>query len=129
MFVGVSTPRLAALSAAGQAPPALVPIRMLVDTGASNTNLCDSVIQKLSIAPTGAVQVHTPSTGNAPVAMDQYDVNLYINLPGLVHTIPTIPIICANFASQGIHGLIGRDILASTTLIYHGPLKIFTLNF
>lgn len=64
--------------------------------------------------------------------MDQYDVNLYFvfSNPGSApYTIPTVPIICADFQSQGIHGLLGRDILARASLSYHGEHNFCVLNF
>jgi len=67
--------------------------------------------------------------------MDQYDVNFYLNLPHAsgvqanMHVIQNTPVICADFKAQGIQGLIGRDILSNSTLIYHGYMQLFTLSF
>lgn len=68
--------------------------------------------------------------------MDQYDVCFYLGFTPTVlgvvppiHTIPNVPVTCSNFTSQGIQGLIGRDILANATLIYHGHMNMFTLSF
>lgn len=135
LMVGVSSPRYEAMKKAGLPDPPLIKARMLVDTGASQTNVCTSIIQQLGISPTGQVMMHTPSTGTTPVAMDQYDVNFYINLPhasalqNSMHVVPTIPVTSSNFSAQGIDGLIGRDILESATLVYHGHIKLFTLSF
>lgn len=132
VFVGVSAPRSKALQDAGQPVPGIVNARMLIDTGASSTNICSSVIQRLSLVPTGQAMVLTPSTGTAAVTMDQYDVNLYFPYPQAStppHVIRTIPIICADFTAQGIHGLIGRDILARSNMFYNGDLQLCTLNF
>lgn len=136
VFVGVSGARLSAIRAAGQPDPPLVRARMLVDTGASTTNVCQSVIGQLNIAPTGQVPVFTPSTGNTPVLMNQYDVNFYLGFTPTVlgvlppgHTIPNVPVTCANFTAQGIQGLVGRDILQNATFVYHGHMNLFTLSF
>lgn len=132
VMVGVSSPRLAALKNAGISPPALIQARMLIDTGASSTNICGSVMKHLNLAATGQTMVLTPSTGMTPVAMDQYDVNLYFPFATAgtnPHAIRTIPIICADFTAQGIHGLIGRDILERASIFYNGDLQLCTLNF
>ncbi|HBN9840095.1 TPA: hypothetical protein L3922_004686 [Pseudomonas aeruginosa] len=132
LYVGVSSARLTAIRSAGQPDPALERVRLLIDTGASNTNICTSVIQKFNMPPTGSVPVYTPSTGSTPFMMDQYDVNLYftftqINTPA--HVITTIPITCTDFQAQGIHGLLGRDILSKAGLSYHGEMNLCVLSF
>ena len=136
VFVGVSQARLNAIRAAGQPDPQVERARLLVDTGASNTNICVSVIGRLGITATGQVPVNTPSTDGVPVFMDQYDVNLYFIFAGTAgptsggsHTIPTIPITCANFQNTGIQGLLGRDILSKTSLVYLGDINVCSLNF
>lgn len=137
-FVGISNARAAALSVQGQAQPAPIPCRLLIDTGASNTNICHSVIAKLPLTATGSIPVHTPSTGNAPVSMDQYDVNIYIPMnqaqigapPATsVHLLPNLPVIATDFAAQGFHGLLGRDALQSASFSYHGHIGLCSLSF
>ncbi len=131
-FVGISNARLQALLAAGIVPPPPQPVRLLIDTGASMTNVCSSVMANLGMSPTGQINVLTPSTGGTPVQMDTYDVNLYFGFPGRnipVHTVPTVPIVCTDFQAQGIQGLIGRDILQKSVLIYNGEVGISTLSF
>lgn len=132
LFVGVSSARLMAMRAAGLPDPVLQPVRLLIDTGASSTNICSSIMAKMGMPPTGQVPVFTPSTGGVPVFMDQYDVNLYFTFAQQsqpVHIVPTVPIICADFQAQGIHGLIGRDILGKAGFVYHGDIQLCVLNF
>lgn len=134
-FIGVSGPRLAALTAASQPVPSPVPIRALVDTGASCTCIDPSVLQSLGLQPTGTVSVNTPSTGATPHTADQYDVGLVIppgNIPPGAQPLhfPTIPVVAAELlAGQGFHALIGRDILDQCVLIYNGGIGAFTLAF
>lgn len=132
-FVGVSEGRRLALTAANQPIPNPVPIRALVDTGASGTCLDPVVLTGLGLNPTGSVTVNTPSTGSQPHVADQYDVSLFVpgSLPTHVPlTINTIPVICAELLQQqGFHALIGRDILSQCVLIYLGAVGAFTLAF
>jgi hypothetical protein len=132
----VSAARRAALLAASQTVPTNIPIRALIDTGASCTCLDPQVIQSLGVPATGSVLVNTPSTGSTPHATDQYDVALLIppgaqGQQGLIF--PTIPVIASDlFAAQGIHALIGRDILKLCVLIYNGALGntgYFTIGY
>jgi len=127
--VGVSAPRRQALQAASQPIPASVKIRVLVDTGASNTCIDKNIIQALQLTPTGTMPIHTPSTGNAPHQCNQYDVHLTIIHPRLSFAIPALPIIESDFSQQGIQGLLGRDVLAGCVLVYNGEVGFYTLAF
>jgi hypothetical protein len=132
-MVGVSAPRAAALVAAKQAVPQGVTIRALVDTGASNTCIETSVLKALGLTPRGQIPCHTPSTGAAPAQKDVYDVGLAIfagdaSQPPLAF--PTLAVMDTElFAAQGIHALIGRDVLAMCVLHYNGVLRQFTLAY
>jgi predicted aspartyl protease len=130
--IGVSEGRRAALTAAGQPIPAFLPIRVLIDTGASCSCIDPSIITQLNITPTSVVPILTPSTSNTAVDKDQYDVSLVLvqTSVGAIRTFNSVPVVEAHlFAGQGIHGLIGRDILEKCLLIYDGQTKIFTLSF
>jgi hypothetical protein len=91
------------------------------------------ILQKLSLEPTGRATVNTPSTGNTPVSVDQYDVSIVIH--GASASQPplnfgTIPVIHAElFGVQGFHALIGRDILEHCLFVYNGSSGIFTLSY
>jgi len=132
-LIGLSEARQGALKAAGQAIPNLVPIRALVDTGASATCVDPSVLQALNLSPTGNTMVVTPSTGGKPAAVDQYDVGLIVppadrNQVPLIMT--TLPVICAELlVSQGFHALIGRDVLRQCVFSYNGSIGLFTLAY
>jgi hypothetical protein len=131
-LVSVSQPRAAALVAAGQSVPLAVPIRALVDTGASCTCVDPSVLAGLSLTPTGKVSLTTPSTGATPHDADQYDVGLI--LPAAVGAPPlilrTVPVVSSSLlVAQGFHALIGRDILDRCLFVYNGDARLFTLAF
>lgn len=131
-YVAVSNPRGQALQAAGQPIPAPVPIQALVDTGASGTCIDPAVLSQLQIPQSGSVMVHTPTTGATPAAAAQYDVALII--PGATSNDPplvfeTIPVMASQLhQAQGIHALIGRDILSRCVLLYNGT-AYFTIAY
>ena len=120
-WVSVSSARHAALTAIGQIIPNPVRIRALVDTGASATCIDHSVLQMLSLNPTGSATVVTPSTQGIPVIADQYDVGLIVPPAGpnqIPLIVSTLPVISAELlASQGFHALIGRE--------YLGTMRVF----
>jgi hypothetical protein len=121
------------LEKAHQPVPNPVPIRALVDTGASCTCVDPSVLKDgLKLTPTGSVTVNSPTTGATPHDAEQYDIALYIpsvaGQPVLVfETIPVVSSILLN--AQGFHALIGRDILRLCLLVYNGTLGNFTLAY
>lgn len=129
VLVGVSRPRAAALTQAGQPIPNPVAVRGLVDTGASCTCIDPGVLTSLNLTPTGSQPVHTPSTQGTPVNQLQYDVSLILPHPGISYSFHSLAVIQSQLAVQGIQGLIGRDVLDRCLLVYDGPLGAFTLAF
>jgi aspartyl protease len=131
-YIAVSKPRGKALKAAGLPIPAAVPIDALLDTGASCTCVDRSVLEQLSLTPTGSVSVATPSTETTPELKDQYDVALIIPDGGAPLILETIPVVASSlFALQGFHALIGRDILNECVFVYagRGGVQVFTLAY
>ena len=130
--VAVSEGRRNALAAAGQAIPAMQYIRALVDTGASFTSIDPQVLAALNLTPTGTIEIVTPSTGHGTHTTDTYDVDFTIGA-GPADTplvIPNLRIAASElFLRQGIHALIGRDIMQRCILIYNGEMNWFTISF
>jgi hypothetical protein len=104
---------------------------MLIDTGASHTNLDTSIIQALGLSPTGTMQLLTPSTGATPVVVPTYDVGIVV-MGGLnrgQHVIGVHQVSECDFSAQGIAGLLGRDFLAAARLTYNGADGTCYLSF
>lgn len=130
MYVGISIPRQAAMQAAGVPVPTMVSGTFLLDTGASSTCVDPSLMSKLGIAPTGVVGIQTPSTAGGSHQCNQYDAAIYI--PGgnnIGFWVEALPIVETSLASQGIEGLIGRDIINRCTLVYNGSANLVTLAY
>lgn len=129
LVVCVSEPRRQALQNAGKPIPAPVVIRALIDSGATSTNMVASVIQPLGLSASGTVQVITPSTGLAPVTVDQYDVSILIVHPEMGKFFDTVPILECQTLSSDFHALLGRDLLNYCSFFYDGPGQFFSLAF
>lgn len=128
--VAISQPRLQALQKANLPVPPPVTANLLVDTGASNTNLDCAIVQKLGIQPSNQIGVSTPTTGKNAVMLDVYDVNLYLHAPdGTAKAINSLPVIESDFSAQNIDGLLGRDILSMCLLLYNGQKQDYQLVF
>ncbi len=131
-FIGVSNPKYQALLAAGATAPQPVPIQALVDTGASHTCVDPTILAVLGLTPTGTAPVHTPTTGQTPQQVNQYDVGLLIpgadvGHPPLVRN--PLPVLESALTVQGIQALIGRDVLSDCVMIYNGATGLFTLSY
>lgn len=129
VLVGVSDPKRLALTAAKQPIPNPVPIRALIDTGASCTCLDPLVVQQLGLVPTGTTPMLTPTTGPNPVNCNQYDVLLALIHPMLHYTFHALPVVESQVVHQGFHLLLGRDVLNGCHLTYQGHAQTFSLCF
>ena len=128
-LIGISTPRRLALEKAGLPIPSFVQGTFLLDTGASGTCVDPALVAPLSLHPSGQVAIQTPSTNGTPVHCNQYDVAIYIPLDSTGFMIGAVPILETGLASQGIDGLIGRDIINRCTLIYNGSAGFLSLAY
>lgn len=130
--VGVSQPKAIALATAGRQVPTPVNGSFLIDTGASSTCIDRNVVSKLGLLPTGTQSVRTPSTGVTPVTLDEYEISLQV-LDGRagrsVFSARSMPIISTNLRSQGLDGLLGRDVLAHCVATFDGRAQTYTLDF
>ena len=129
LAIGVSHPRRDALRRVGQKIPSPVKIRGLIDTGASSTCVDPAQLSQLGLTPTGQVPIYTPSTGETPYSCNQYDVGIVLIHPSLQLVIGEQPVIAPSLPLQGIHALIGRDVLARCLLVYDGANNQFVLAF
>jgi hypothetical protein len=132
-FVGVSLARRNALTASHQPVPQPQQIIALIDTGASGTCVDPSVLQALGLSPTGIVPVCTPTTGTAPQNMPQFDILLLIPGASASHVplvVPTLAVLgSALHVAQGIHALIGRDVLSRCLMTYDGTSGFFSIAY
>ena len=130
--VSVSEGRRQALEAANEAIPQMQVIRALIDTGAAFTSIDPVVLAALNLTPTGTIEIVTPSTGQNTHTADTYDVDFKIgagpdDTPLSISNLRIAS--CDLFLRQGIHALIGRDILRQCIFSYNGSASIFTLAF
>lgn len=129
VLIGVSTPRYQALRAAKQPQPQPITVPMLVDTGSSGCCVNQGLLAPLGLVPTGSIPMHTPTTGGAPVACDQYDISMMIPHPQTPFFVPIIAVIECRPLPGAIKGLIGRDFLSRCLFLYQGQLQGFSLAF
>ena len=129
--VHVSGARSTVLRSLGQPVPNAVPVRALVDTGASITCVDPQVMDQLDITPRGKATCLTPSTGEGHVFMDEYDVciSVYRDLHEAPCRIDDLAIVESVLEPQGFLVLLGRDFLSRCILHYNGVTRSYTLAF
>jgi len=130
VFVAVSLPRQQAMIAAGIEIPPPKAGTFLIDTGASCTCVDQSLMEGLGIAPTGVINIQTPSTEGGSHACNTYDVMFFIpDNQNTGYVIEALPVVETHLKTQGIDGLIGRDILDKCLLVYNGTASFLTLSY
>lgn len=131
-YVGLSAPHANALKALGKVVPPLVIGTFLLDTGATGTCVDPELVLPLGLTPTGAVMVQTPTTAGNAVSCPQYDISLLIQSTqqnALPLVVSALPVMETALRSQGIDGLIGRDIIDRCILNYNGPFHQMVLAY
>src|SRR3989344_5389531 len=107
----------------GKEVPAPVIVKALIDTGASNCVVKKEIPEQLKLEPTGVIKINTPSSKEHECY--QYFMRMVIPAHSLTYQGPFIG---APLDGQEISGLIGRDLLKHSILIYIGYNNQFTLS-
>lgn len=132
-LIGVCAERQKLLTKHGFAVPPPVPVRALIDTGASISGCSAEVFHKLDLKPVEQLQILTPSTRiDAPHTCDLFQVSWSLVAGGAPHLFaPSLRVIVADgfHPTEGIDALIGRDILARCAFEYWGPDDRFQFSF
>ena len=103
--------------------------KLLIDTGAEGTNLCVKVIGKLKVNPTGVV--HRKGVNDIQ-RVETFPVRITLSAQrnGRLETVSFTPMVCPIYGIEhsGIVGILGRDILRHTRLVYDGVKGSFSLE-
>jgi predicted aspartyl protease len=90
--------------------------RALIDTGASVTSIDFDVAEKLGLVSKGSTPVHSPK-GTHDHSI--FDIDLYIGMDRKNFLLlPNKIVIASDIGSQGMHMLIGTDILKLGKLVF-----------
>ena len=103
--------------------PEPVPVKAMIDTGATGSVIHPEITKKLGLQPVGVVYINTPSSEN--VLWYQYAVRLIFPDNVIVEAIA----VEAPLKGQQIQCLVGRDVLAHGVFVYTGYINQFTLSF
>ena len=92
----------------------------IIDTGATRTSIDLSVANELGLVPMGATKVRT-AQGALDAPVYPFAITLAPNL-----TFPAFGMGC-NLHEQGIHALIGMDLISRCIFLVNGPAGMFSL--
>lgn len=132
VLVGVPTVRAELLRKNNFPVPTAVPVRALVDTGASISGFAPRVFRELDLRPLDQTSIYTPSTQpGSPHPCNQYLVALAFVAGGRHHPFPETHVIETDCwpSEEGIEALIGRDILNWCNFWYVGIERTFNISF
>ena len=103
--------------------PEPVPVRALIDTGASHSVISAEIPEKLGLKPVGSIKINTPSSENHECY--QYFMRVLLPAHNLIYN---GVFTAAPLKGQNISCLIGRDMLKDGIFIYIGYDNSFTLS-
>jgi hypothetical protein len=132
LLIGVSGRRGQVLRQRHLAVPDLVPLRVLIDTGATVSGFSPRVFDSLGLEPVTRQGVITPA--NTPEDLHPayfYDVAIHLVAEGRPNRFGDFRVMAAQcwLPGEGVEGLIGWDILNKCFFQCHGPERTFTLSF
>ena len=107
-------------------PPRTDTVRMLVDTGASDTSIAPDIVARLGLRVLG---LHEVSGFSASEATYQFIADLELHLDDGPYTLSDWRVLQFNTSYDKIDGLIGRDILSRCRFFMDGINRAFTLEF
>jgi hypothetical protein len=113
------------LAAQGSAVPPPVAITALIDTGAAVTGVDANVLMHLGLLPSSTVSIQSAS-GLNPHGVFRVDFHIPIGPQRLSYTDRDV---IGYHLGAPYQALIGRDILSTMMLVYHGPSGQWTLAF
>ena len=134
VLIGPNPRRRALLRKLGFPTPDPVPVRAIIDTGASMSGFAAGVFRAADLSVVADTPVLTPSTpSDQPYVTSLYDVALYLVAGGKPHEFMNIRVMAAQGwhpeADDGAEGIIGRDVLDRAVFTYHGPAQAFSFGF
>ena len=130
LYIGAGLSKREILRERGLPAPTARTLRALVDTGASRTVVEEEHLKGLGLTPLAEEDVHTASTGTAPVKLDVYAIELSLaeSVTGTLARDLAV-LASADLGGLGVQMLLGRDVLGRVILTYNGPDREFRLEF
>ena len=131
VLIGVSEVRRQALRCVGFPVPAPSAVRAVLDTGSFVTFADIQAIVPLGVTRYDRWQFFTSATGATPHVRDVYklSVTLLDDAGAPLVYWPSVDVLPAVFLpTDAVHGVIGRDLLATAVLHFDGKGGSFTLT-
>ena len=131
VLIGVSEARRQTLRRVGFPVPAPSAVRAVLDTGSFLSLAEATAILPLGVTYYKRRQFLTSATGSTPHVRDVYDLSVTLLDDGgaALAYWPSVDVLPATFLpADAVHGVIGRDLLATAVLYFDGKGGAFTLT-
>lgn len=130
-LIGLDGKATTALVAAGQAVPAPILCRALIDTGSDFSCVAPAVLRQLRLTVPVAKSKTGTTTGIASVNLFDVSVNVLDlrNPLGPKLILPVVMVMEIPAPPPNLDVLIGLDVLLTARLVLDGPRREFTLEF
>ncbi len=130
LYVGLNLAEIEYRREIGEPVLTPLPLRALVDSGASRTLIVETFLRDLGLVPVGETEFNTASTGLRTVSTREYAVELTLNEDTAGSLATNLRVVAAeNLSGLGVDALLGRDVLDRCLLVYNGPRRQFTISF
>ena len=129
IFVGVGAKMLDRYAECGLTPPPPLPVRGLIDTGATLSGVSRTIMSHLGLTPDGIVNVHSSAGGIVAIPKDSFEVCAYIWNPVSQYLVGSLTVTDYLPTSSEIDALIGWDILRHCDFTSNRDTGVFTLQF
>ena len=131
VLIGVSEARRQTLRRVGFPVPAPSAVRAVLDTGSFVTLADAQAIASLGVTRHDRWQFFTSATGTTPHVRDVYNLSVTLLDDGgaVLAYWPSVNVLPGVFPpTDAVHGVIGRDLLATAVLLFDGKGGAFTLT-
>lgn len=137
LIASVSPARAAVLGATGRARPEPIFGSFLVDTGSMRSHIDLQWARPLKLVSTGVAHMLSTTSGPSPAKRSLYEIGLFIPSvqdgdgatvgDGLL--LESFPVIGLDLSGQGIHGILGLDVIGNGRLTLDGRSRSFALEY
>lgn len=130
LLVGVNAPRLKNLQRNNMPVPPRQRIPVQIDTGTDYTAIDASVLALLGVEPTEILPMLTTSPVGGAQQFRRFPVSLALAREGFEMLLSAVEVTeCVFDPSEGIRGLLGRDVLQHCFFFYDGPKGTFSFAY
>jgi hypothetical protein len=137
VWIGVSEQQELYLRGSHRPVPPRIEVWALIDTGAFDTCVSQSLLSRLGVESKGKYPLLSTTSGNQPQICDIFSISVSVPLPPVSLTRPldtefrisTLDVVAVDLEGMAMGALIGRDVLQRSLFVYDGRTGQFMISF